>query len=139
MKQEEARRKIQLLRKVTPENGSSPAEAANAASIARHLMERFSIDADDLRPFKTTAHRLSWVYWEQLLDEFGMNLRHFGKRGSAPLGPKQMLLIRLDTGQWWIQQSSGCGWVVLTQEFGLESLRAYLTRHVRAAYFQVRR
>ena len=29
---------------------------------------------------------MTWVYWEQLLSEFGMSLDNFGRRASVRLG-----------------------------------------------------
>lgn len=103
MKYEDALRKIRLLRQVKPENGSSEAEAESAAALVRTLMERFAVKPEETRPANGPLFRMSWVYWDHLLAEFGLELEHFGKRGSARIGQDKKALIRLDTGEWRIQ------------------------------------
>src|ERR1700730_17397653 len=75
---EDALRKIRLLRRLVPENGASEAEAETASRLVHALMERYSIGREDLRPVASPPNRLTWVYWEQLLAEFGMRLHRFG-------------------------------------------------------------
>jgi len=72
---------------------------------------------------------MTWVYWEQLLAEFGINLNRFGGRASASLGNDARIQIRLAAGQWQIQQTSPTGWKIVVRDFGLESLRAYLAKY----------
>ena len=62
---------------------------------------------------------MTWVYWEQLLAEFGINLNRFGGRASASLGNDARILIRLTAGQWQIEQTSPTGWKIVVRDFGL--------------------
>jgi hypothetical protein len=72
---------------------------------------------------------MTWVYWEQLLAEFGISLNRFGGRASASLGTDALILIRLAAGQWHIRQKSPAGWKIMVRDFGVESLRAYLAKY----------
>jgi Protein of unknown function (DUF2786) len=117
-----------------PENGASEAEAQTAERLVRSLMERYSIGREDLRPVASPPSRMTWVYWEQLLAEFGISLNRFGVRGSASLGSDALILIRLTANQWHLQQSSPNGWEVIVRDFGVESLRAYLVKYGRRVY-----
>ena len=112
-----------------PENGASEAEAQTAERLVRSLMERYSIGREDLRPVASPPSRMTWVYWEQLLAEFGIRLNRFGGRGSASLGSDALILIRLTANQWHLQQSSSSGWEIVIRDFGVESLRAYLAKY----------
>jgi hypothetical protein len=128
MRIEDALRKIRLLCRLVPENGASEAEAETASRLVHTLMERYSIGREDLRPVANPPNRMTWVYWEQLFAEFGVNLNRFGGRASASLGTDARILIRLAAGQWQIEQTSRTGWRIVIRDFGLESLRAYLTK-----------
>src|SRR5579864_2117621 len=87
MRIEDALRKIRLLRQVKAANGSSEAEAENATALIRTLMDRFAVKSDEVRPSNDpTVHRMSWVYWDHTLEEHGLQLRYFGKRGNASIG-----------------------------------------------------
>jgi hypothetical protein len=129
MRFEDALRKIRHLRRLVPENGASEAEAETAERLVRNLMERYSIGREDLRPVASPPSRMTWVYWEQLLAEFGISLNRFGRRGSASLGSDALILIRLTANQWHLQQSSPNGWEIIVRDFGVESLRAYLAKY----------
>ena len=89
-------------------------------------MDRFAIGAEDARPAAPAPCRLTWVYWERLLGEFGIELNHFGRRGNAPLGGGLLVFIRLDTGHWWVKKQSSDGWKPIASDCGVESFRAYL-------------
>jgi hypothetical protein len=69
-------------------------------------MERYSIGIADLSPVATPPSRMTWVYWEQLLADFGMSLDRFGQRASVRLGNGALIIIRLAANQWHAQQSS---------------------------------
>jgi hypothetical protein len=125
MKFEDALRKIRLLRQVKPENGSSESESENAAA----LMERFAVKPEESRPANAPLFRLSWVYWDHLLAEFGLELEHFGKRGSARLSQDKKAVIRLDTGEWRIQQTTPTGTEELVKDTGVESFQSYLAKN----------
>ena len=71
---------------------------------------------------------MTWVYWEQLLAEFGIALERFGGRASASLGNGALIVIRLAAGHWHVQQASPGGWKIAVRDSGLESLRAYLAK-----------
>src|ERR1700745_1557947 len=129
MRFEDALRKIRHLRRLVPENGASEAEADTAERLVRNLMERYSIAREDLRPVASPPSGMTWVYWEQLLAEFGISLNRFGRRGSGSLGSDALLLIRLTANQWHLQQSSSSGWEIVIRDFGVESLRAYLAKY----------
>jgi Protein of unknown function (DUF2786) len=129
MRFEDALRKIRHLRRLVPENGASEAEAETAARLVRNLMERYSIGIEDVRPGASPCNRMTWVYWEQLLAEFGISLNRFGGRGSASLGSDVLILIQLKANQWHLQQSSPDGWEIIVRDFGVDSLRAYLAKY----------
>jgi hypothetical protein len=134
MRLEDALRKIRLLRRIIPSNGASEAEAETATRLARTLMERYSIGIADLSPIATPPSRMTWVYWEQLLAEFGISLNRFGGRASASLGNDALILIRLAAGQWQIRQTSRTGWKIIVRDFGVESLREYLVKYGPRSY-----
>ena len=75
MRVEDALRKIRLLRRLVPENGASKFEAETASRLVQALMERYSIEKEDVRPVATPRSRMTWVYWEHLLAEFGHRFR----------------------------------------------------------------
>jgi hypothetical protein len=94
--------------RVRPETATSRAEVENAA----HL---------------TLILSALWVYWQRLLGEFGIPLLHWGNRSKAALGDGRFLSIRLDTAQWHVQQSELGGWTIVARDWGLETLRTYLS------------
>ena len=77
---------------------------------------------------------MTWVYWEQLLAEFGIALHRFGGRASASLGNGTLIVIRLAAGHWHVQQVSPEGWKIVVRDSGLESLRAYLAKYGPRSY-----
>ena len=140
MRAEDALRKIGLLRRMRPENGASAAEADNAARLAKALMERYAIKPEDVRSDShAPALRMTWVYWQELLHEFGLQLRHFGHRGNAEMGTDRIIYVTLRTGQWWIEQRLQGGWQTGARDWGVESLREYLSVHAPRSYSLFRR
>lgn len=139
MKVEDALRKVRLLRRVRPENGASVPEAENAARLAQALIERYALRPDDARREAAPVFHLTWVYWQRLMDEFGIKLRHFGKRGNASLGDGRLIFIRLDSGQWQVQLTSPGGWETVQRDWGVESLRGYLLKSGPRLYSFTRR
>jgi hypothetical protein len=131
---EDALRKIRLLRRVIPANGAFEAEAETASRLVRTLMERYSIGIADLSPVATPPSRMTWVYWEQLLADFGMSLDRFGQRASVRLGNGKLIVIRLAANQWHVQQLSSDGWKIIARDFGVETLRAYLAKNGPRSY-----
>jgi hypothetical protein len=132
MNTQDALRKIGLLRKIKTENGALAAEADNAARLAKTLMERYAIKSDDVpSASQRSAFRLTWIYWQELFKEFGLQLRHFGHRGNAAIGQDKIVYIKLAADQWWIEQRSSGGWQTTARDWGVESLRQYLNEHAR--------
>jgi hypothetical protein len=134
MRVEDALRKIRLLGQVIPERGASKSEAETATRLVQALMERYSIGKEDLQPVASPRNRMTWVYWEQLLAEFGIALNRFGGRATAPLGNDALIVIRLAAGHWHVHQVSPEGWKIAVRDSGLESLRAYLAKHGPRSY-----
>ena len=62
---------------------------------------------------------MTWVYWEQMLADFGIALDRFGARASASLGNDSLIIIRLAAGHWHVQQSSPAGWKITVRDSGL--------------------
>jgi hypothetical protein len=136
---EDALRKIALLRKISTDNGALAAEAENAHRLQKALMERFAINAQDIPVAKPrTIFRLSWTYWQELLDEFGLSLARLGNRGSTMLGNSRVC-IRLDKNQWRVEERSPGGWQTKARDQGVDSLRKYLNDHGRRSYTFLRR
>lgn len=138
MKIEDAIRKVRLLLKVSRDNGASDGEVSNAAHLAQTLIERYRLNGD-VAPKPPPVFRMSWVYWQHLMEEYGVKLRHFGKRGNASLGDGRLIFIRLDSGQWQVQKTSPGGWETIQRDFGVETLRAYLMKSGPRMYSFARR
>ncbi len=137
---EDAQRKIVQLRKVSTDKGALPAEKETAYRLQKVLMERYAIKVQEMPdPAPTTAFRLHWGYWQELLDEFGLGLNRLGNRGSAAVGYNSKVYIRLDQNQWWIEERSPAGWKATVRDRGLESLRTYLKEHAPKSYSFFRR
>lgn len=134
MTNEDALRKIRLLRQVKTENGASAAEAENAARIVKALMERYTIKARNSAPRRDPARQLTWVYWQELFNEFGLRFSHFGDRGSATIGSDINIYVKLGTGEWWIEKRSGGVSHAGARDNGVESLRKYLKEHAPRGY-----
>ena len=134
MRAEDALRKIRLLLRLVPENGASEFEAEAASRMVQALMDRYSIGKEDVHREKRPSNRMTWVYWEHLLAEFGIDLERFGGRASATLAKDARVIIRLASSQWHMQKASPEGWKTTVRDFGLESLRRYLAEHGRRSY-----
>ncbi len=132
-------RKIELLRKVKPENGAFEPEAENAARLEKILMDRYAVRGEQVPSAPSPASRMSWVYWDHLLDEFGFKLRHFGRRGNADIGGYRIVYIKLDEALWWVEEKSPAGWETLAKDRGLDSLREYLSKNSVRSYAFLRR
>jgi hypothetical protein len=139
MNAQDVLRKIELLRKVKPENGAFEPEAENAARLEKILMDRYAVRGEQIPSAPSPARRMSWVYWEHLLDEFGFRLRHFGRRGNADIGGYRILYIKLDEGLWWVDEKTPAGWNTPAKDRGVESLREYLTTNSARSYAFFRR
>ena len=74
-------------------------------------MKRNSIGIAGLSPAATPPSRMTWVYWEQLLADFGMRLDRFGQRASVRLGNGALIIIRLAVNQCPAQQPTSDGWM----------------------------
>jgi hypothetical protein len=139
MRAEDALRKIALLRRISTDNGAVAAEVETAHRLQKALMERYAIKAWDIPgASRPPVSRLTWIYWQELLDEFGLPLDQFGNRGSAAVGNNK-LYIRLSTNQWWIEEKFPAGWRTTVRNRGLEPLRTYLKEHAPRSYSFFRR
>jgi hypothetical protein len=140
MKLEDAIRKIRRLREYSVDRGASEAETATASNLAEQLMKRYGIGGEYIRAAseRPVFHQVNWFAWQQLFDSFGLELRRFGKRGSATVG-KTTIFVRGDTGEWQVQRPSGDGWDVFVKDSGLESLRSYLSKNIPRTYTFFRR
>lgn len=140
MKLEDAIRKIRRLREYSVDRGASEAETATASNLAEQLMKRYGIGGEYTRAAaeRPVFHQTNWFGWEQLFDSFGLELRRFGKRGSAIVN-KTTILVKADTSEWQAQKPSGDGWEVVVKDKGLESLRSYLSRNTPRTYTFSRR
>ncbi len=131
-------RKIRLLSEVNTQNGASAAEADNAQRLARALMERYSIKAVEERPVtrQRPAAKLTWVYWQELFNEFCLVFSYLGYRGSATIGHDRTVYIKLNTGQWSVEKRSKDGGTqIVARDIGLETMRKYLSAHARTYSF----
>ena len=131
-------RKIRLLSEVNTRNGASAAEADNAQRLARALMERYSIKAVEERPAtqQRPAAKLTWVYWQELFNEFCLVFSYLGYRGSATIGHDRTVYIKLNTGQWSVEKRSKDGSTkIVARDIGLETMRKYLSAHARTYSF----
>jgi hypothetical protein len=135
MKVDDAIRKIRLLSELSLDRGASEAEAQSATSLAEQLRKRYGIGGEYVRAAseRPVFHHTNWFGWVQLFDSFGLELRRFGKRGSAIVN-KTTILVRADTGEWQAQKPSGDGWNVVVKDSGLDSLRSYLSKNTRRTY-----
>jgi hypothetical protein len=139
---EDALRKIELLRRLSADKGAVPAEREAAYRLQKVLMERYAIKRQEVPEGpKTNAFRLNWTYWQELFDEFDLQLNHFGSRGSAEIGRNSMVYITLGNSQWRVDDRSkgGGGWQTTVRDQGIESLRAYLKDHAPKSYSFTRR
>jgi hypothetical protein len=129
-------RKIRLLSEVNTKNGASAAEADNAQRLARALMDRYSIKAEEERPVsQRPAAKLTWVYWQELFNEFWLEFSYLGYRGSATIGHDRTVYIKLNTGQWSVEKRSNAGTQIVARDVGLETMRKYLSAHARTYSF----
>src|SRR5271166_2328200 len=130
-------RKIRLLSEVNTRNGASAAEADNAQRLARALMDRYSIKAAEERPVtQRPAAKLTWVYWQELFNEFWLEFSYLGYRGSATIGHDRTVYIKLNTGQWSVEKRSKDGGTqIVARDIGLETMRKYLSAHARTYSF----
>jgi hypothetical protein len=137
---EEALRKITLLRKVSSDKGALPAEKATAYRLEKLLMHRYAIKAKEVPdPSPAPVFRSNWRYFDDLFEEFGLRLSHFGGRGSAEVGNNIIVYIRLGACQWWIEEKSASGWQRTVRDRGIDSLREYLKMHAPRSYSFQRR
>jgi len=139
MRQEDALRKVRLLHDYSTDKGAFAAEAENAANLAKLLMERYGIAKEQARPPQEHTHeRTTWIYWDNLFNQFGLEVRHFGRRGNALLGNGETAVIHLDKGEWHVQKPSPTGWMIVAKGQGTQSLGNYLARNVPRVYSMFR-
>ena len=109
-------------------------KAEDALSRVRVFGEQLLPGSESVRFASTNANRNSWIAWRDPLRELGVELRNIGRRGHALLKDGKQVLnggwvpnggrIKLDGGQWQVQQRSAGGWQVIARDWGRESLRA---------------
>ena len=135
MTAEDALRKVALLRRISTDNGAMAAEAETARRLQAALMTRYAIQRKDVQAASPTpVSRLTWTYWDQLLEDFGLRLDQFGNRGSAAIGNKSRVYIRLDENRWWVEANSPGSRQITARNLGVESLRKYLKEHAPRTY-----
>ena len=132
MKIEDVRRKIGLLSRIKTENGAMAAEADNAARMIKALRQRYTIRPERVQATQGPVFRLTWVYWQELFNEFGLQFSHLGHRGSATLGYDRIIYMTLSTGQWRVEKRSSGGLHTIARDSGVESLRKYLNQNARS-------
>ena len=130
MKIHDVLRRLRLLRTVAPE----PQEAENQVNLAEILRDRFSVGSEEVRSASKSVYQTSWIEWQELLGEFDIQLRHFGRRGNALLKNGKQVLIKLNNDQWHVQQKSPGGWETIARDWGRESFRAYMIESVAPRY-----
>jgi len=136
---DDALRKIALLRQIKTAHGALDAEAKTAERLVKALMERYAIKSEDIAHASAApVFRMTWVYWESLLDQFGLTLHHFGHRGNAQIGRDRIVYVNLRNSQWWLEQRAAGGWKTIVRDWGVESLRRYLDAHARGYSFMRR-
>ena len=137
---EDALRKIALLRKISTDSGALAAEAENAYRLQKALMARYAIKPQYIPDGAPTAavSQLSWTYWKEVVEQFGLTLTRLGNRGSVAVGNAK-LFIKLEKNQWWVEERSPNGWQTTARDRGMESLRKYLFDHAPKTYSFLRR
>jgi hypothetical protein len=134
MKMDDVMRRVRLLREYSTDRGASEAEAGNATRLANLLMERYRVSQDEVRPEPVRFHRPVWDYWKYMFAEYGIELRTFGKRGSADVGGGATAIILIDKDEWHVQKASAGGWESIARGKGLEAMRGYLSKKAPRAY-----
>jgi len=102
--------------------------AEDALNRVRIFGEELLPGSENVRFASSNANRNSWIAWRDPLRELGVELRHFGKRAHALLKDGKQVLIRIESSHWQVQQQSAGGWQIVAQDWGCESLRAYLAK-----------
>jgi hypothetical protein len=137
MNRDDALRRIRALRKLTIDEGASPAEAETAARLARQIGERFSIEPG-IERFSaeppSTSSSAAWDYWRWLLSEFHIEARRFCNRAFGKIGTDKQVVINLCTGEWQVQRVFLTGCETIAQKRGLDALRSYLHGNAPRSY-----
>ncbi len=143
MDAKEALRKVELLRRITPDRGASAGEVATASRLAKELMRRYGLgqlqteaecnrfgeyEEAGLRTDAMPQQSSTWSCWQQLANGLDLNLRCFGGRASVELWNGSRLIIRLDGARWHVERRSPQGWQQLAKGTGVEAARHYLTK-----------
>jgi hypothetical protein len=132
MDREAARRRLNALRNLTVDNGAFPAEVENARSLMRQLEQRYSIV--DEGPEKERKPVPDWTYWNWMLGEFGLQGRRFLNSASANLDATRIVVVRLDSGEWQVQNKTQAGYQTVAKGHNPESLRGYLKNNAPRRY-----
>ncbi len=148
MDAKEALRKVELLRRITPDRGASAGDVATASRLVSELMKRYGLgqyegtglqteaecnrfgqyEKAELRTEVRPQQSPTWSCWQQLANGLDLNLRCFGGRASVELWNGERLIIRLDGGRWHVERRSSQGWQQLAKGTGVEAALHYLTK-----------
>ena len=129
MNREDVVRRLSALRKLSLDQGAFPAEVECAKGLMRLLQERYGVEDAGLEPEPEPQPALDWFYWNQVLNEFGIEGRRFLKSASAMLDSTRNLIIRLDSGEWEVHQKTRSGYQMVLRNRNPESLRVFLRRN----------
>jgi hypothetical protein len=119
MKIEDALRKIRLLRRIIPENGALVSRPKPRLAWSKPSWSDILFGKEDVHLVATPRSRMTWVYWEQMLADFGIALVALVRALAPRLGNDSLIIIRLAAGHWHVQQSSSAGWKITVRDSGL--------------------
>jgi hypothetical protein len=130
LNREAALRKVNLLTRVIPERGATPAEFENATHLVKKLADDLALSEDEIirGAHEANPNIRSWVYWEQAASEFGLGLNHFGSRGNLRAG-NALIVIDFDRSQWTVKKPSPTGYRDVVRKTGLDSFREFLRQN----------
>jgi hypothetical protein len=136
LNREAALRKVSLLRRVISDRGATPAESESAARLAMKLTNGLALSEDEIIRKTNQANpggSPSWVYWEQVVSEFGLKMSHFGSRANLHLGAV-LIVIDFDRSRWTVKKQSPTGYREVINRTGLDSFREFLRQYAPRRY-----
>jgi hypothetical protein len=134
MKIEDALRKIRLLRRIIPENGALVSRPKPRLAWSKPSWSDILFGKEDVHLVATPRSRMTWVYWEQMLADFGIALDRFGARASA--SPRQRFAYHYPPRSGALARAA----IVVRRletyspRFWLECLRVYLAKYASQPY-----
>jgi len=134
MKLEEAQRKIQLLSRITPRNGASAAEAETVPNLARARIERFAVQQELARTAPAPTSRLTWVYWESLLGDYGYWAESFRGTGERSARRRAGGVHQTRHRPLVSRRQGSDGLTLVAGDFGVESFRTFLRENGPRSY-----